>query len=190
MVHRRGDCRTLRQWRLGMGQAVDLGVVWLREDRAVRTRVVGVWAYGQKEPWWLATDLLENSLYDVVALYDRRMAIEQQIRDTKGCRFGVKLEWTQFKKPQYLSRFVLLIAVALMLWTAVGEAVAQQNPKVRLPCKRKGPRVSLLRVGMRFLVRVARRVRIGVKFVKYHLPPPGLRIFGWLQTTATKVQIS
>jgi hypothetical protein len=189
MVYRRGDCRRLRQWHIGMGQAVDLGVVWLKEGRAVRARVVGVWAYGQSEPWWLATDLLKEGLADVVALYDRRMAIEQQIRDTKGCRFGVKLIWTQFQNPQYLSRLVLLIGVALVLWTAVGQAVAQQNPKVRLPCKGKGPRLSLLRVGIRFLVRVSRRIHIGVKFVRAHLPPPGLRIFGWLQTT-TKVQTS
>jgi hypothetical protein len=60
MVYRRGDCRRLRDWHLGMGQALDLGVVWLREDRAVRARVVGVWAYGQAEPWWLATDLLDR----------------------------------------------------------------------------------------------------------------------------------
>lgn len=189
MVYRRGDCRRLRHWHIGVGQAVDLGVVWLREDRAVRTRVVGVWAYGQAEPWWLATDLLKDSLADVVALYDRRMAIEQQIRDTKGCRFGVKLIWTQFQKPQYLSRFVLLVGVALVLWTAVGEAVAEQNPRVRLPCKRKGPRLSLLRVGIRFLLKVARKIHIGVKFIRAHLPPPSLRIFGWLQTTI-KVQTS
>lgn len=189
MVYRRGDCRRLRHWHIEMGQAVDLGVVWLREDRAVRTRVVGVWACGQSEPWWLATDLLKEELADVVALYDRRMAIEQQIRDTKGCRFGVKLIWTQFQNPQYLSRFVSLVAVALVLWTAIGQAVAEQNPRVRLPCKRKGPRLSLLRVGIRFLVRVSRRVHIGVKFVRAHLPPPGLRIFGWLQTTI-KVQTS
>lgn len=189
MVYRRGDCRRLRQWHLEMGQAVDLGVVWLKGGRAVRARVVGVWARGQAEPWWLATDLLKKGLADVVALYDRRMAIEQQIRDTKGCRFGVKLIWTQFQNPQYLSRLVLLIGVALVLWTAVGGAVAQQNPKVRLPCKRKGPRLSLLRVGIRFLVGVSRRIHIGVKFIRAHLPPPGLRIFGWLQTT-TKVQTS
>jgi len=144
---------------------------------------------GESEPWWLAYRLLKEGLADVVALYDRRMAIEQQIRDTKGCRFGVKLIWTQFQNPQYLSRFVLLVGVALVLWTAVGQAVAQQNPKVRLPCKRKGPRLSLLRVGIGFLVRVSRRIYIGVKFVRAHLPPPSLRIFGWLQTTI-KVQTS
>ena len=74
------------------------------------------------------------------------MEIEQQIRDTKGCRFVIKLEWTQFQKPQYLSRFVLLVGVALVLWAAVGQVVTEQNPGVRLPCKRKGPRLSLLHI--------------------------------------------
>gem|GEM_PF-2262688 len=177
IVHKGGRGRRLRKWHIGVGQAVDLGELWVRQDRAVKTRVIGLWARGQKEPWWLATDS-KDSLADVVALYDRRMAIEQQIRDTKGCRFGVKLEWAQFKKPQYLSRFVLLVAVALALWTAVGQAVEEQNPGVRLPCKRKGPRLSLLRVGISFLKKVSRMVYIGVKFVKNHLPPPALRIFG------------
>jgi Transposase DDE domain len=185
MVYKSGVCRKLRQWHLGVGQVVDLGEVWVRQDRAVKTRVIGLWARGQKEPWWLATDS-EDSIADVVALYDRRMAIEQQIRDTKGCRFGVKLEWTQFKKPQYLSRFVLLVAVALVLWTTIGQAVSEQNPGVRLPCKRKGPRLSLLRVGVRFLQKVSRMTHIGVRFVRSHLPPPALRIFGWIQTTKEK----
>jgi len=186
IVHKGGRGRSLSSWHIGVGQAVDLGEVWVRHDRAVKTRVVGVWSRGQEQPWWLATDS-KDSLADVVALYDRRMAIEQQIRDTKGCRFGVKLEWTQFKNPQYLSRFVLLVAVALVLWTAVGQAVEEQNPGVRLPCKRKGPRLSLLRVGISFLEKVSRMVHIGVKFVKNHLPPPALRIFGWIQTTKEKV---
>jgi len=182
MVHKGGICRSLRNWHLKMGQAVDLGEVWLRQDRAVRVRVIGVWAPGQEEPWWLATDLMD-SLADIVALYDRRMTIEQQIRDTKGCRFGVKLVWTQFQNPDYLSRFMMLVGVALVLWTAVGQAVTEQDPGVRLPSKSKGPRLSLLRVGIRFLVKVARRVHIGAKFVRAHLPPPALRIFAWLQIT-------
>jgi hypothetical protein len=123
--------RLLRHWPLHPGQAVDL-----RQDKAVRVRVLGVWAPGQEEPWWLATDL-PDPLADLVALYDRRMGLEEQLRDTKGCRFGVK-----FRTPEYLARFTLL------LWTAVGQAVAQATPSVRLPCKQKGPRLSLLRVGI------------------------------------------
>jgi hypothetical protein len=38
--------RLLRAWHLQLGQAVDLGVVHLRQDRAMQVRVVGVWAPG------------------------------------------------------------------------------------------------------------------------------------------------
>lgn len=186
MIHKRGGvCRRLSSWHLGMGQAVDLGWVWLRQDRAVRARIIGLWAPGQKEAWWLVTDL-DDSLVEIAALYDRRMAIEQQIRDTKGYRFGVKLIWTQFQNPQYLSRFVLLVAVALVMWTAIGQAVSEQDPRVRLVCKSKGPRLSLMRVGISFLVKISGMVHIGIKFLRTHLPPPALRIFGWIQIAKNK----
>ena len=173
--------RLLRRWPLRPGQAVDLGWVLLRQDQAVRVRVVGVGAPGQKEPWWLATDLTEP-LAEIVALYDRRMTIEEQLRDTKGCRFGVKLEWTQFRTPPYLARFTLWVGVALVLWTAVGQAMAEKRPSVRLPCKRKGPRLSLLRVGIYSLRKVARLIRLSARFIQRHLPQPKLRLFAWLQT--------
>jgi hypothetical protein len=172
--------RLLRAWHLQPGQAVDLGLVQLRQDCAVQVRVVGVWAPRQPEPWWLATDLVDP-LVDIVAFYDRRMAIEEQFRDTKGCRFGVRLEWTQFRTPAYLARFTLLIGVALVLWTTVGQAGAQVCPQVRLPCKRKGPRLSLLRIGIQFVTQLAPLIYIGIRFIRTHLPPPQLRRFPWLQ---------
>jgi hypothetical protein len=174
-----GGARLLRAWHLHPGQAVDLGVVHLRQDRAVQVRAVGVWAPNQQEPWRLATDL-PDPLEDIVALYDRRMTIEEQFRDTKGCRFGVRLEWTQLRTPAYLARLTLLVGVALVLWTAVGQAVATQAPRVRLPCKRKGPRLSLVRVGIQFVAQLALRVYLGVRFIRAHLPPPQFRHFPWL----------
>jgi hypothetical protein len=176
-----GEGRLLRAWHLHPGQARALGVVHLRQDRAVQVRVVGVWAPGHREPWWLATDLADP-LVEIVALYDRRMTIEEQFRDTKGCRFGVRLEWTQFRTPQYLARFLLLVGVVLLLWTAVGHAVAEQTPSVRLHCKRKGPRLSLVRVGIRYLLPLAAQAILPADFIHQHLPAPQLRRFAWLQT--------
>ena len=51
----------------------------------------------QKARWWLATNLPaeREPATRVAALYAKRMDIEVQIRDTKGCRFGAKLEWHQ-----------------------------------------------------------------------------------------------
>jgi hypothetical protein len=156
-------------------------VVLLRQDGAVRVRVVGVWAPGQAAPWWLATDLAEP-LPDLVALYDRRMTIEAQFRDTQVCRFGVRMEWTHFRPPAYLARFLLLLGAALVLWTAVGEAMAETTPGIRLPCKPKGPRLSLVRVGQWCLPTLARRVYLGIHFIRAHLPPPQLRSFPWLES--------
>jgi hypothetical protein len=118
---------------------------------------------------------------DIVALYDRRMTVEEQCRDTKGGRFGVRLEWTQFRTPPYLACFTLLVGVALVLWTAVGQAVAHPALSVRLPCKRKGPRLSLVRVGIQYVAAVALRVYLGVRVIRLHLPAPHLRHFPWLQ---------
>jgi Transposase DDE domain len=172
--------RLLRAWHLQPGQAVDLGMVHLRQDRAVQVRVVGVWAPPQPEPWWLATDL-PDPLLDLVALSDRRMTVEEQCRDTKGCRFGVRLEWTQFRTPAYVARFPVLVGVALVRWTAVGQAVAHHTPRVRLPCQDKGPRLALLRVGIQYVAKLTLLVYIGVRFIRAHLPPPRLRRFPWLQ---------
>ena len=117
----------------------------------------------------------------LVALDDRRMTIEEPCRDTKGGRCGVRLEGTPCRTPADLARFTLLVGMALVLWTAVGQAMAKATPQVRLPCKRKGPRLSLLRVGMQFVAQLAPVVYMGVRFIRAHLPPPHLRHFPWLQ---------
>jgi hypothetical protein len=88
MVETKKWKRLLHRCCLQPGHAVDLGTVWLRQDAAVATRVVGIRAKGQREPWWLAPNR-EDSLSFLASLYDRRMAIEEQIRDTKGARFGL-----------------------------------------------------------------------------------------------------
>jgi hypothetical protein len=175
--------RLLRAWHLQPGPAVDLGMVHLRQDRAVPVRVVGVWAPPQPEPWWWATDLPAPRIA-IVALDDRRMTGEAPCRATKGGRFGVRLAWTPCRPPAYWARFTLLVGVALVLWTAVGQAMAHQAPRVRLPCQDRGPRLSLRRVGIPYGATLALLVYIGGRFIRAHLPPTRLRRFPWLQAIA------
>jgi hypothetical protein len=162
------------------GHAVDLGWVHLRQDGAVRVRVIGLWAKGQKEPWWLATNR-EDSLSFLAALYDRRMSIEEQIRDSKGARFGFQLIWTQIQTPEALARFTLLIGLTLLILTAIGHAVASRRPEVRLASKKKGPRLSLFTVGSLFLFSFFHTQGLSQTFLKMNLPPPALRSFSWLE---------
>ena len=108
------------------------------------------------------------------------MAIEEQFRDTKGHRFGMKLRWTQFTKAEFIERMYLLVGLALLLWTVVGRAVEKAAPKVRLPSKSKGARLSLARIGSYYWQTVTKQLKLTTRFVRAHLPPPQLRIFEWL----------
>ncbi len=168
--------------RLGLqpGHALDLGEVRVRQDGAITVRVIGVWMKGQREPWWLATNRTD-SLASLAGLYDRRMAIEEQIRDTKGSRFGLQLVWTQIQTPQALARFMLLIGLAVLLLTAIGHSLAQRRKDIRLPSKTKGPRLSFLSVGCLFIHSFLAKRSLSLALLRKNIPPPALRSFSWLE---------
>jgi len=178
-VHLRERAVMLKSLEIREGERCDFGFVCLRADEAVRVRLIGVWAKGAKEVWWLATDL-PNRVSKIVSYYDRRMGIEEQFRDAKGHRFGLKLRWTQFTKAEFVERMYLLVGLALLLWTSVGSAVEESEPKVRLRSKTKGARLSLARIGAYYWQKVAKRLKLTTHFVRKHLPPPRLRVFKWL----------
>ena len=169
----------LKSLEVAEGERRDFGFVTLRSDEYVRVRLIGVWAKGAKEVWWLATDL-QNRVSKVVSYYDRRMGIEEQFRDAKGARFGLKLKWTCFTRPEFIERMYLLVGIALMLWTSVGSAVEEEEPKVRLESKTKGPRLSLARIGSYYWREATKQLKLTALFVREHLPPPRLRMFKWL----------
>jgi hypothetical protein len=74
----------------------------------------------------------------------------------------------------------MLAGVALLMWTSVGRAVEELEPKVRLKSKWKGERLSLARIGSYYWQQMSKRLRLTAKFVREHLPPPRLRMFKWL----------
>jgi hypothetical protein len=174
-----GEKVALRQVLLWQGRVLDLGVVPLRSDGDVQARVIGYWAPGAHEPWWLATSEI-GSPTQVLKLYDRRMTVEEQFRDTKGRRFGVKLFWTQFRDPEALSRFVMLLAVALLIWTLAGQSAARRDPSLRLRHRKKGPRQSYVTIGLRILALESVPVRITAAAILRILEPPTLRQLGKL----------
>lgn len=178
-VHLRDRVCLLKALEIREGESRDFGLVSLRADEFVRVRLIGVWAVGAKEVWWLATNL-PNAVSKVVAYYDRRMGIEEQLRDAKGVRFGLKLKWTQFQRAEFVERMYLLVGAALLLWTSVGQAVEEEQPKVRLQSKQKGARLSLARIGSYYWQKITKRLKLTTRFVREHLPPPRLRMFKWL----------
>jgi len=171
--------RALSAMGLVPGSVKDLGWVGLRQDSAVTVRVVGVWHPGAKEPWWLATSL-DDDVKTIVAYYDRRMTIEEQFRDTKGKRFGVKLGWTQFKDPEHLARVALLVGISIFVWMAVGIARSEQHPSSRLIDRIKGPRFSYVTIGIHNMGWARQHMRLNFKNLTALLLPPNLRLFEWI----------
>lgn len=169
-----GTKTTLARIPLERGKAKNLGVVPLRSDGAVDVRVIGFWAKGGHEPWWIATSLSGPS-WRPLKLYDRRMTIEEQFRDTKGKRFGVKLGWTKFRDCDQLARFCMLLGVAVLIWFVTGRQAAKRQPSLRLVCKKKGPRQSYITIGLRLVTASETAMRLTLSRLRYWLEPPELR---------------
>ncbi len=160
----------LARWPLQPGHGVDLGWVELGSRSAVRVRVVGLWARGRHEPWWLATNL-SWPVAKIAAAYDRRMVIEQMLRDVKGGRFGMGLKWVQVRRPDALQRLWLLVGLALWVWLAQGMAAVRER------WLRWRVRFSLVRVG-----RLTVRHEHTQPPRPLRPPPPRLRLhaFAWI----------
>jgi hypothetical protein len=164
------------------GQVVDLGVVTLRAEKKhgpVRVRIIGVWAKGQKEPWWIATSLTVAPTR-VAELYDRRMSIEEAFRDSKGARYGMCMKWTAFTRPERLSRLFLLATLAMLVWTIVGMVAAERDPSLRLTSRAKGPRRSLISIGARAVSLIRQVLGYHVSRALRWLLPVEPRRFPWM----------
>ena len=172
-----GSPMALKNVLLTRGKIVDFGVVHLWSDAAACVRIIGYWAVGAAEPWWLATSR-QGSAKRVIQLYDRRMTVEEHFRDTKGKRFGVKLAWTQFRDPEALARFSMLLAVALLIWMIAGVAAASKDPSLRLVSRKKGPRQSYVTIGLRLLCIEKPGVTFSQAVITRFLEPPTFRQVG------------
>ena len=76
---------------------------------------------GAIEPWILATSLT-CSAAGVVAIYARRMQIEQTFRDTKSSRFGVSLSHARTNSAERANVLLLIAALVHALAVLVGLA--------------------------------------------------------------------
>ena len=176
----------LKDSKLKPGMVRDYGEVRIGSERKVKervkVRVIGVWAKGQKEPWWLATNL-EGRVEEIIALYDRRFSIEEQFRDEKNGRFGLGLQWTEFKESIRIEKLIVLVGVAMVVWYSVGGCEAKKDPTSRLESK-KGYGLSLLRVGMDTLTNPIGCLnylgKVTVQFIAKYMPKVRFRIFQWV----------
>jgi hypothetical protein len=106
-----------------------------------------------REPWLLATSLTSFSDRQIVALYVKRMQIEESFRDLKCDRFGCAFHYSQTRSVERLAILLLLHALATFLaWLT---ALAADTPHaVRyggVVSRRSRRHYSLLRIGWEIL---------------------------------------
>lgn len=85
------------------------GALYAKEEQEP-VNLLGVWALGQKEPWFIASNLTEARL--VERLYRKRMKIEHGYRDWKH---HLRLKGT-LKVQSATNLAALLVAVVLLYW--------------------------------------------------------------------------
>jgi hypothetical protein len=97
------------------------------------------------EPWYLVTNI--QGIKQVVAVYRRRMWIEESFRDAKS-HLGLRKLW--LARADRMERLFLLAAL-LMLMAVLVALDQTRRPDARdlqLTTKRKGPTFSLFRIGL------------------------------------------
>jgi hypothetical protein len=72
------------------------------------------------DPWLLATSLSDGDASFVVALYAKRMQIEETFRDAKSHRFGWSLGDVRLSTHQRVAVLLVLAALALVVVTLIG----------------------------------------------------------------------
>jgi len=98
-----------------------------RKISPVTQHVAVLWVAGQREPWFLATNLPRLRATQVSRVYGRRMTIEEYFRDAKSKRNGFALRLTMIRSPRRLERMLLVLALAYWLLVAVGLAACQTH---------------------------------------------------------------
>ena len=79
------------------------------------------------DPWLLATSMSEGDAASIVAIYARRMQIEETFRDAKNHRFGWSLGDVRLSTPQRTAVLLTLAALAIVVVTLIGMAAERRG---------------------------------------------------------------
>ncbi len=107
-----------------------------------RTNLLAYWQPGEKEAWFLATNLPQPQL--VLRAYRRRMWIEEMFGDMKG--HGFDLESTHLRHFMRLSRLTLAVVLLYVWLLSFGSRVIRQGLR-RLVDRNDRRDYSLFRIG-------------------------------------------
>lgn len=110
------------------------------------TNLVLHWAKGEKESWFLASNLPEP--HTILRLYRRRMWLEEMFGDMKG--HGFDLEHSHLRHFLRLSRLTLAVFLLYVWLVATGEHVLDYQLCAEVDCSDRRD-LSIFRLGWDFI---------------------------------------
>jgi hypothetical protein len=128
------------------GMTAWLGHVVLTRKCPYPTHLTLHWQLGEKEPWFLATNLLHPQ--PTLKLYRLRMWIEEMFGDLK--KHGFDLEMTHLRHFLRLSRLTLVVCLLYLWLVAFGEYVLFNNLSAQVDRSDRHD-LSIFRLGWDFL---------------------------------------
>lgn len=130
------------------GRRIWLKQVYLTEAHRHCTNLLAHWQRGQKEPWFLATNLPSAEL--AFRAYRRRMWIEEMFGDWK--RHGFDFQSTHVRHPERLS--VLTLAIALLyIWLMFDGIKLVRSGKSSWVDRSDRRDLSIFQIGLRWIER-------------------------------------
>ena len=144
----------LHEWKLfgsfvhQAGESLWLGQGYLTASQIYPTNLLVHWQVGEKEPWYLATNLPDRNI--TLKHYQRRMWAEEMHGDFK--KHGFDLESTMLRDFLRLSRLTLAVALLYVWLISVGGRTIHQGFR-HLVDRNDRRDLSLFQIGFRLLDR-------------------------------------
>jgi len=150
LIMTKGDptWRRLDSFELSPGTTMWIGHAILTQASPYPTHVLLHWRKGEKEPWFLATNLVTPCA--ILRLYRRRMWIEEMFGDMKG--HGFDLEASRLRHFLRLSRLTLAVCLVYLWLVALGDHVLRAH-LLALVDRSDRRDLSIFRLGWDFLER-------------------------------------
>ena len=127
------------------------GVVGLTQEDPLPVRLVTTFHANAKEPWYLATSLDEIP-QEIVRIYQRRMWIEEAIRDVKNREWGLGMVPTELSSAARQDRLWAVLALAYFFLSAFGAEAERSGIERQLRHDTGSSRLMhLARLGFHFL---------------------------------------
>lgn len=133
---------------LTMGQTRWCTVINYTQTHKVETNLVVTWAVGEKEPWYLVTNL--ETATEAIGTYKKRMGIEEMFGDFK--RNGFDLESSRLRHFMRLSRLTMCVAMLYVFVVAFGAEAVKRGHR-HLVDRKKKRQLSIFRIGFDLLER-------------------------------------